>query len=68
LDSPGNTDRVTFNYQRENIYINRACAFKSIFKQLSAEREIDPKSWIQEIRVNKFIVENENETHITIFH
>ena len=65
---PGNTDKVTFNYSRENIYINRACAFKAIFEQLSVEGENDTDNWIQEIRVNKFTVENENETHIIIFH
>ncbi len=67
-DAPGNTDKVIFSYQREDIYINRACAFKAIFKQLSVEREVDANNWIQEIRVNTFIVENENETHVTIFH
>ena len=67
-DVPGNTDKVTFNYIRENIYINRACAFKAIFKELSAEGETDTDNWIQELRVNKFTVENENETHIIIFH
>jgi len=64
----GNTDNVAFNYNREDIYINSACAFKAIFKQLSALRENDDDNWIKEIRVNKFIVENENETHIIIFH
>ncbi len=28
--NPGNTDRVTFAYQTDNIYINRACSFKAI--------------------------------------
>ncbi len=68
IDNPGNTDKINFNYERENIYINRACAFKAIFNQLSADLEIDTDNWIEEITVNKFTVENEDETHVTIFH
>lgn len=67
-ENPGNTDNINFNYQRESVYINRACAFKAIYTQLSADLEIDTDNWIDEVIVNKFIVENENETHVTIFH
>jgi len=67
-DNPGNTDGITFSYLRENVYINRACAFKTIYTFLSADRETDTDNWIQEIIVNKFIIENEEETHVTIYH
>jgi len=67
-ESPGNTDGVTFSYIREDVYINRACAYKTIYNFLSADREVDTNNWIQEIIVNKFIVENEEETHVTIYH
>jgi len=67
-DTPGNTDKINFNYQRESVYINRACAFKAIYTFLSADLEIDSDNWIDETIVNKLIVENEDETHVTIFH
>ena len=67
-DNSGNTDKINFNYQRESVYINRACAFKANYKQLSADLEIDTGNWIDEIIVNKFIVENEEDTHVTIYH
>lgn len=67
-DAPGNTDKINFNYQRESDYINRACSFKAIYTFLSADLEIDTENWIDEIIVNKLIVENEDETHVTIFH
>ena len=67
-ENPGNTDGVTFSYIREDVYINRACAFKTIYKQLSADRETDTDNWIIEIIVNKFIVENEEDTHVIIYH
>lgn len=67
-DNPGNTDKINFNYQRESEYINRACAFKAIYTQLAADLEIEENNWIDETTVNKFRVENEDETHVTIFH
>ena len=68
IETLGNTDKVTFSYIREDVYINRACAFKTIYKQLSADRETDTDNWIIEIIVNKFIVENEEDTHVIIYH
>jgi len=66
--TPGNTDKINFNYQRGSVYINRACAFKAIYTGLAADLEIDSDNWIDQTTVNKFIVENEDETHVTIFH
>jgi hypothetical protein len=67
--NPGNTDKVIFTYQADNIYINRACAFKAIFKELITQLEIvEGENWISEIEVNQSTVENEDETHVTIFH
>ena len=65
----GNTDKVIFAYQRDNIYINRACSFKAIFKELLTQLEVvEGENWISEIEVNKSTVENEDEIHVTIFH
>jgi hypothetical protein len=68
-ESDGNPDTVTFNYLRENIYVNRACAYKTIYKEISIA--IDPENntnWILNSEVLLTNVENENQTHITIFH
>ena len=64
----GNTDKVTFNYERDNVYINRACAFKTIYRDLITQLEVEEDNWINEIEINKLIIENEEETHVTIFH
>jgi hypothetical protein len=66
-----NTDRIQFDYTHQEIYVSRACGFKSIFQALTLLRT-DPNAdglWMNEI----FIVtpnnniENENEAHIKIF-
>lgn len=64
----GNIDSVTFNYERDNIYINRACAFKTIYRDLTKQLEVEQDNWINEIEINKLIIENEDEAHVTIFH
>ena len=68
-ESEGNTDTITFNYLRENIYVNRACAFKTIYKEINMA--VDPENntnWIQNTEILLTNVENENQAHITIFH
>jgi hypothetical protein len=69
----GETDELidvyVFNYARDDIYINRACGFKTIYTALSArEDDNGPIDWIIDLEVLNTTVENENEAHITIFH
>ena len=66
-----NTDMVTFNYDREDIYVNRACSFKTIYNNLEASLEDEGTgNWIFQIDVTALnnTVEDENDTHITILH
>lgn len=66
-----NSDFVDFSYNREDIYVNRACSFKSIFTNLNANLQDEgTANWIFNIEINALnnSVENENETHITILH
>jgi len=65
----GNQDLVNFSYQREFVYVNRACAFKTYFTNLISEFVIEEnENWIQEMSVINSNVENENETHVIIYH
>jgi hypothetical protein len=69
-ESEGNADLVSFNYQRENIYVNRACAYKMIYRSINieVESESDNNNWIQNTEIVLTEVENENQAHINIFH
>jgi len=68
-DNPGNRDNITYSYQRDFIYINRACAYKTTFNDLLSQLEIvENENWIGEITVNETTVEDENITHVTIYH
>jgi hypothetical protein len=66
-------DKVTFNYTREDIFVSRACGFKTVFEFEAANPYTqtavpDTKlKWMQYISVEKSNIDNENETHIKVF-
>lgn len=67
-DFPTQIDTLTFTYGREQIYINRACAFKIIYPGLGAEvQDEGTDNWIQAIEIEENIVEDENQAHVSIF-
>jgi len=67
----GNRDTITINYNRENVYVSRACGFKTIFTNvtITLEEDIDDR-WItsEESVNNNQSIEDETETHFHIFH
>ena len=68
--SLSNTDMLKFNYTRKNVYVSRACGFKTVYTLVSIERAgtEDPSNyWISNISLFNPNVEFENETHVKIF-
>jgi hypothetical protein len=68
--SNDNVDILTFNYQRVDEYISRACGYKTLF-YLDATNPVDltddGNNWIQDIIVTQPNIENENEVHVKIY-
>lgn len=65
-----NVDEITFNYTREDIYVSRACGYKTNFTldpTTGAVLTTDADNWIQSITIEQPSIENENETHIKIY-
>lgn len=77
LDSNGkvvfsNINKIEFNYSTKDIYISRACGYKTLFTLANSPNgvvltEIDNKGWINEVQVLQTNIINETETHIEIF-
>ena len=69
-DTTANTDIITFQYSTEDIYVNRACAFKTIYNDLEAdvETETGSNNWILDYTLLKTTIEDETDAHLTIFH
>lgn len=66
-----NADAVEFIYQTSEVYINRACGFKAIYRDLSAIRQAEnplTNNWIRSVITEQINVENEQNTHVSILH
>ncbi len=66
-----NEDKITFNYTHRDVFVSRACGYKTVFT-------LDPIPYTQTavpatsakwmtISVDKSNIDNENETHITVY-
>lgn len=67
----GNEDIITINYTAETIYVSRACGFKTIYKAINIQFDVDDMDrWIalaQPVNDNQSI-EDETTTHFKLFH
>ena len=64
-----NPDVVSFNYTRENVYVNRACAFKVVYNNFSPSVENEgAENWILNTETLNTTIENVDASHLTIFH
>jgi len=67
------TDKVTFNYTRNDVFVSRACGFKTLFTFVPNNPifhvavPVTKAKWMQFINIEKSNIENENETHIKVF-
>lgn len=68
-----NRDIITFSYNANRIYVNRACSYKVNYMDLQASLEAEENNWVQLIEVLENdievdFIENEAQTHIHIYH
>lgn len=71
---PGeNVDLFEVNYTRENVYVSRACGYKTVFtlndvNPITYSDNTNPDgTWIKNINIETNAIENENETHVKIY-
>ena len=68
-----NEDVFQLDYSRENVYVSRACGFKTIFDldpinpYSHTDSTLSDGLWIKAITVEKKSIDNENETHVKIY-
>jgi hypothetical protein len=67
------TDEVSFNYTRKDVFVSRACGFKTLFTLdpinpfTQTAVPVSKPTWMQIISVEKSNIDNENETHIKVY-
>lgn len=69
------SDTLQFTYNTENVFVNRACGFKTFYSNLSliinparATNSTEPNNWISRFEINNTNINDEPNTHIRLFH
>ena len=66
-----NEDRIAINYARNDIFVSRACGYKTLFVMDEAAPFVldaaTDGAWIQNITVVQPSIETEDETHLNIY-
>lgn len=68
-----NEDFLQFDYSHQNVFVSRACGYKTIFTLDSpngvtkTDAVIPDTFWIQDISIQTTNITTENETHIKIY-
>lgn len=68
-----NEDVIQFNYTRQNIFVSRACGYKTVFTLnrnnpvILTDSDNPEGLWMQGVYVEETNIEFENETHIKIY-
>jgi hypothetical protein len=67
-----NLDEINFTYTTQDIYVNRACGYKTEFVDFQAIRIIETdaaNNWLRSLNVQQTFIDNDQEeTHLYIFH
>ena len=66
----GNEDIISINYTTEEVYVSRACGYKTIFKNVTLTVKNDSDNWIKlkESVTDNQSVEDETTTHFNLYH
>lgn len=64
----GIPDTITFTYLRNEIYVSRACGYKTNYEQLSYTTPIEDFDWITNLIIVNNDVTDETAAHINIYH
>jgi hypothetical protein len=68
-----NEDDLEFDYTRQNVFVSRACGYKTIFALnnpngvILTDAPVPDGYWIQSINVQTYSITTQNETHIKIY-
>lgn len=66
----GNQDRIIVNYSRKQVFVSRACGFKTVFENITLNIVKDNDNWMlsRQPLTNNQSVEDETTTHFSISH
>jgi Na+-transporting NADH:ubiquinone oxidoreductase subunit NqrF len=63
-----NEDIVEFTYNREAVFVSKACGYKSIFHNLQVNIVADSDNWIKNKELIQSEIKIDTLAHVKIFH
>ena len=63
--SNNQTDTIALTYERSNVFVNKACGFKTVFSNVAIENHTTNK--IIRIEVNEQTIESKDARHLLIY-
>jgi len=65
-----NPDTLTLVYSQEDIFISRACGYKTVYNEAAASIVQDDDNWMKylDTKTDAFQVIDENTAHVKIYH
>ena len=67
-ESNENEDLIYFDYQRNNIYISKACGYIMEYELNNIVVESDNNNWIKSSEIHKGLIKNEISHHVKVYH
>lgn len=69
------TDTITFNYTRTEVFVSRACGYKTVYdlnNQAGQTPAIQhspspPNAWMRDLIIDSYDIETEDDAHIRVF-
>lgn len=66
-DTASITDDIQFNYTTQDLFVSRACGYKSVFNLNTTNPITTSNNWIESAVVNQYFIENQKVTHVKIY-
>jgi len=63
-----NRDTINVTYTPQEVFVGRACGFKSVFNNVTYELTDDSNNWIKSLEVVSDTINDETVAHVKIFH
>jgi len=67
INNTSSTDTITVNYNTQDVFISRACGFKTIFINLTSELS-NSAVWIKKLEILNNSISDSKTTHVKILH
>ena len=67
-ETSGNGDSFVTEFQTGDIFVSRACGYKTFYSQLDAHSLVDSDNWILNTEVVHTVINNTIHAHVKIYH